>query len=477
MLRNAALWFQMPLEVLVSVAALASIDFAQPAVTVTPKTGPPTDRIATSGSGFSPEEAVDVYFDTAELALATTNSSGAFTDIGLTVPASAIPGTHWVTAVERHSGLAAQTRFIVQTDWPQFRRGPQHHGDDPTENILSISNVHGLQQRWSAATAGNYGASPTVANGIVYIGSLDHNLYAFNAATGQALWKAATGGEVTSSVVGKGLVYAGSDKVYAFDAATGQPVWNSSTGGVAYFPVLAGGVLYVASDRLYALNAASGQTLWVAAIGGFIDGSLAVGNGIVYVVANGLQAFDATAGQLMWRAPYGGYDSPTVGNGIVYIGSTDGTLYALNAATGQLIWSAPTGGEVNSSPALAAGVVYVGSDDFKLHAYNAATGQPLWNAATGGNIESSPAVANGVVYSGSDDGRLYAFDALTGQNLWSAITSNQIYYSSPAVANGIVYVGNYDGNLYAYSLPLPQALVRPDPAMLKRDPALKPQQP
>src|ERR1035441_4858748 len=175
---------------LVLMAALSSAALAQPAVTVIPKSGPPTDRVTVSGTGFGADEAVDIYFDTTDLALAATNPSGSFTGIRLTIPASAVPGAHWITGVGRTSGLAAQTTFIVQTDWSQFRRGPQHHGYNPTENILNVSNVGDMQVRWTATTRGAVESSPAVANGVVYVGSGDDKVYAFNTATGQLIWSA-----------------------------------------------------------------------------------------------------------------------------------------------------------------------------------------------------------------------------------------------------------------------------------------------
>jgi outer membrane protein assembly factor BamB len=72
---------------------------------------------------------------------------------------------------------------------------------------------------WSYTTGSEVHSSPAVANGVVYIGSADHNLYALNASTGAKLWSYTTGSEVYSSpVVVNGMVYVGSldHKVYAF---------------------------------------------------------------------------------------------------------------------------------------------------------------------------------------------------------------------------------------------------------------------
>jgi outer membrane protein assembly factor BamB len=57
-----------------------------------------------------------------------------------------------------------------------------------------------------------------VANGVVYVGSDDGNLYALDAGTGAKLWSYAAGGVDSSPTVVNGVVYVGSDdhKIYAF---------------------------------------------------------------------------------------------------------------------------------------------------------------------------------------------------------------------------------------------------------------------
>src|SRR5665647_2209115 len=53
--------------------------------------------------------------------------------------------------------------------------------------------------KWNFTTGGEVRSSPAVANGVVYIGSDDHNVYALNAASGAKLWNFTTGGSVVSS--------------------------------------------------------------------------------------------------------------------------------------------------------------------------------------------------------------------------------------------------------------------------------------
>jgi serine/threonine-protein kinase len=106
---------------------------------------------------------------------------------------------------------------------------------------------------WTAATGDGVASSPAVAGGIVYVGSNDGKLYAFDAAGGAAtctgtplectpLWTLTTADAVASSPsVVDGVVYVGSNdgNVYAADAAAGDanctgiprectPLWDRS---------------------------------------------------------------------------------------------------------------------------------------------------------------------------------------------------------------------------------------------------------
>jgi len=191
------------------VAGLATLSIGgRPAATasgphfkLSPATGPPTSSVTVSGTGFAAHEAVDIYFDTTDGALAATSATGSFHGITIGVPGSAAPGTHWVTAVGRHSGVAAQARFAVSTNWAQFRFSGNHKGVNPYENVLSPATAPGIDEDWSFTTGGFVDSSPAVANRVVYVGS-DDDLYALSASTGAQLWNFTTGGVIISSPSG-----------------------------------------------------------------------------------------------------------------------------------------------------------------------------------------------------------------------------------------------------------------------------------
>ena len=79
-------------------------------------------------------------------------------------------------------------------NWPQFHSDLCHTGYNASEVILSPATVGNLVLDWKfTRRLGIVVSSPAVANGVVYVGSFDGNIYALNAATGATLWSYSTG--------------------------------------------------------------------------------------------------------------------------------------------------------------------------------------------------------------------------------------------------------------------------------------------
>ena len=73
---------------------LAGLTFGQATISLSVSSGPPTTSLLVSGSGFSANATVYIYFDTADEASATADGSGSFSKISIPVPGSALPGKH-----------------------------------------------------------------------------------------------------------------------------------------------------------------------------------------------------------------------------------------------------------------------------------------------------------------------------------------------------------------------------------------------
>jgi outer membrane protein assembly factor BamB len=135
-------------------------------------------------------------------------------------------------------------------------------------------------------------SSPSVANGVVYIGSPDHHLYALNATTGNILWKYEAGDVInfSSPAVANGIVYIGSDDhaLHAVDAATGKGLWKYATGGkIKSSPTVENGVVYVGSydGNLYALDAVTGKVRQTYQTNGQIFASPRIVDGVLYIAS------------------------------------------------------------------------------------------------------------------------------------------------------------------------------------------------
>jgi outer membrane protein assembly factor BamB len=139
-----------------------------------------------------------------------------------------------------------------------------------------------LVERWSKETGNKVWSSAVVANGVVYFGSLDHNIYAVRLDDGEPAWDAPfeTGGAVTATpVIARGRLYVGSfDSVfYMIDAATGDEIgrfgdakgwfWGGAIAGEEsiYAPSLDG--------KLYALDLDTLSLDWAFETGGPLIGS------------------------------------------------------------------------------------------------------------------------------------------------------------------------------------------------------------
>lgn len=342
-------------------------------------------------------------------------------------------------------------------EWPTF------HGELNRTGVAKTTPANGTGPSWNYTTNGiiTY-SSPAVADGRVFVGSLDKNVYCINATTGIKIWNRTTTNLVYSSpAVAGGRVYVGSydNNMYCLNETSGAVFWTVTQGGGLSSPAVAGGRLYVGkSFNINCLNATSGVLMWSNTTSNYVAySSPAVAGGRVYVGSEDhvVYCLDAIKGTKLWTYPTGGSvdSSPAIAGGFVYIGSGDGKVYRLNATTGSLNWSFPTGSAVTSSPAVAGGRVFVGSYNHKVLCLNSTTGTSIWNYTTGNYVISSPAIAGGRVYIGGWDNSLYCLDAATGVKSWSYSIGSQVD-SSPAIAKGHVYIGSYDHKIYSFPMVL-----------------------
>lgn len=358
-----------------------------------------------------------------------------------------------------------QSRF-AGPDFPKVKWSALIPATDPSQQGIGSSPVMGADgtvyfgarngnlyafnpdgsQKWKFPTGGGIDSSPAIAaDGTIYVGSSDYNLYAVNP-DGSQKWVFATQGEVSSPAIGPdGTVYVGSGdkKLYALDPNATDPLrkkWEYLTGGTisATPAVAADGTIYVESmdGNLYALKNDGSGPMWVVNTGDsfFMSAPVIGPGGDIYAgtVSGRLLAYDPN-GQKKWEFhTVDGYPYPAV--------ARDGTIYVASRANP---------GTVDNPLTTPAKVYALNSDGTEKWEYSE-------DGPTALSFHSTPLVdAYGTVYLASDNGYLYAIDqngSFMGKLALSGVT-----YSSPALAaDGTLYAGTSDGYLYAVSSASPK---------------------
>ena len=226
---------------------------------------------------------------------------------------SAIASRRLALAVALAALLAVSWGFLPsdaqsQVNWPQYLHGNQHSSFSPDATAITAKDAATVKEVWNWMPAAppipQLGyilyASPSVYDGVIYIGADNGTFYALNEATGAIIWQRFFGYVSRLSCPGDQQGYFG----------------FVSTAAVANDPVTKSPTLYVNSPDgyLYALDPSNGETLWRNMVGipstaensYYAYSSPAVANGHVYVgissqcnhpwVRGGVLSFDQRTG-------------------------------------------------------------------------------------------------------------------------------------------------------------------------------------
>lgn len=240
--------------------------------------------------------------------------SGSLARFSVLVAAVGLAGA----ALSPQAAVAGRAAAGPSLDWPQYLHDPQHSSVSAATAFtpLTAASARVVWHWQPPVIAGKQApfmfASPTVAVGRVYIGTLSGEFYALNEATGAVLWSRLLDTEPKTACGARGII--------STAAVQPDPVTGTST-------VYASGARY-----LYALNAATGAMDWKTEIG-----------------APGATSADA----------YYNWSSPTVVNGHIYVGLSSncddplirGGVVELDQHTGRVLntWYSVPAGSIGGS--------------------------------------------------------------------------------------------------------------------------------
>jgi outer membrane protein assembly factor BamB len=340
------------------------------------------------------------------------------------------------------------------TDWPFFRGNALQNGQYP--EVLPER----LEVLWKATT-GRQGIEGTAAivDGVVYLGSFDKNLYAFNLKTGDVKWKFQAGPFKGSAAVRNRKVYIGDEdgKFFCLQAENGKKIWefetNSQFSAGASF---AGERILIGceDENLYCLDD-NGKKLWQFNVpGGPVLASPAVVQGQTFLAGcdSKLHIIDVQTGQESAAVDIDGQTgcTPAVHGDVFYLGTQSNQLLAIDVKKKEIVWSfePPSRQQpFNASAAVTDKLVIIGNQNKRVYAVDRRTGKQVWMFVTEGQVDSSPVIAGERVYVGSMDGNLCVIDLNKGTEIQKIDLGGPIV-ASPAVSNGRLVIGTTNGVVY-----------------------------
>lgn len=349
-------------------------------------------------------------------------------------------------------------------DWPFYR------GSSGLTAVAPGALGDAPELAWSFETNGAVTASPVVADGVVYVGSVDGFLYAIDQKTGEKIWAYHTEDavEAPAFVHGGRVYFGGCDGIfYALDRKKGEVVWRFPTGdkimASANLARLPGGEerLLVGSydGSLYCLDM-SGKKRWAYATDNYVNGTVAVADGAA--VFGGCDAFlhvvDIQSGKARRKIDLGPDcqvpGSVAVADGKVFVGHYGNALVQIDLGTGQPDWVYQHPRHpFYSSPAVTDDRALLGCRDRHLHCIDRKTGKKLWSFPTKRKIDASATICGDKAVFGSGDGRVYMVKLADGKLVWKYELGRAIL-SSPAIAGDMFFLGSNDKKLYAFRAPL-----------------------
>ncbi|MEJ5250728.1 MAG: PQQ-binding-like beta-propeller repeat protein [Armatimonadota bacterium] len=399
--------------------------------------------------------------------------------------------TGWTHALPACVLTLLMVSVVLAQDVVAYRFSPAHNGIAPS----GIQMPAAMYWRYTASPAPQNPAAPAVVGNTVYYACRDR-FYALEADSGRVIWRYPTDQPLdaqfrTTPAVANGIIYVGATdgNLYALSATTGKYLWSfRAQGAILSPPTVVDGVVYFGSadGRVYAINAKTGEPIWR---GGFrtldaVNGAVAVADDVVYFISadQTLYAAAAATGLLLWRQRLTGtlYAlSPVVADRNLYVVASN-VLYVLQARSGRQLWARTLPDDIVTEPVAGNGMLYVLTRDGRVWAFDN-TGKLLWNTKEPvftNQVLAPPTLAGNVLIIGTARGGIFALDASNGSILWkyllqsSSSTPERPTFTDitapPVVANGTLYIVSDDGSLTTFRADAPDSI---PPTVTELEPA------
>ncbi|MCX8053541.1 MAG: PQQ-binding-like beta-propeller repeat protein [Armatimonadetes bacterium] len=322
---------------------------------------------------------------------------------------------------------------------------------------------------WRVYLGASTKCTPTVADGIVYVGANDGKLRAIDIKTGKVIWTVETGAEIVAQpliVEGNVIVANGLGLVQAF-SKTGKELWKFVAEDAVYSsPTLVDGKIAFGCNngKLYILDPSTGTQLAINDDATYTIESkpFSIGGRVYYGAWDQyVRCVKASDGGLVWKQLgegslvqeakryYSPADAgPVVADGKLFVADRDYMLTIIDAETGERLDARKS---VSATGLSEDGkFVYLRRTDGKLEKIDS-SGKEIWSIfCDTGYIPAAPIEKDGVVYVASDLGMVSAVSAKDGKLLWRYQASPRLFVMSSVTSDGrLAYVTSFDGMVTA----------------------------
>jgi outer membrane protein assembly factor BamB len=288
--------------------------------------------------------------------------------------------------------------------------------------------------------------TPAIHDGVVYAGSREGVISAFNLTDGKELWSVDLRTES------------------ADDGWFADKLSQRISGGITY----AYDKLFVGTEhgQVIALNKDSGEVLWTKKVKGEVITPPGYGDGLIIVNtgAGYLMALHPDDGDLRWEyeqevppLTLRGISSPVVANGGVIFGSANGKLSVLISQSGLEAWKQSVATAVGASelerlvdvdtrPVVTVDTIFSLAYNGNLIAVDLQSGQIKWKKEY--SAYSDLVLSGLTLYLTDVSGHIYAVDSRDGSLLWKQTDLERRGITGAYVDENHVIVGDVEGYLH-----------------------------
>ncbi|HBM90352.1 MAG TPA: pyrrolo-quinoline quinone, partial [Rhodospirillaceae bacterium] len=280
-------------------------------------------------------------------------------------------------------------------------------------------------------------------DGILYVSTGFGDVLALRMSDGSVVWRQSLGEPLRCApTIAQGRVFVISieNKTHVLEAKTGRVVWHHS--GIAESASLLGAaspavegdtvVIPYSSGEIFGLRVQNGRLAWsevlavprqVGALPAIADirGLPVMVNKKVYAISHSgrMAVIDGRTGDRVWDKDLGGINTPCVVGAAVFIATNDNLLVALTRRQGKILWTQELQQFENASdpsskrlvwygPVMAGGRLWLTNSAGGLVSYAPDNGAILSDREIAGSFFLPPVVAGETMVLLSDDGYLYA---------------------------------------------------------------------